>query len=78
VKQIDSEKYRLNSGKCIHANNGFLGISGQPENHSGFWPMVEGYDGYLEYSNEDSFTKEERLEIAEFMRDAWTRWANRD
>ena len=59
--------YTLASGRTFYANHGILGISPG----EGAAELTEGYDGGLFLR---SLTREERIEIATAMVEAWGKW----
>lgn len=68
--------FELSTGREIKANNGILGISAD-----GSRDLFQGYDGEVEYFDEDveprepRLTQVEREEISAFMIKLWTDWA---
>lgn len=63
--KFEYDTYTLSNGKSFDANNGILGLG---ENIT----IYEGYDGEVC----ESFSREERQEIGEFMIDKWSKWIN--
>lgn len=67
----ENEIYILKSGQTFPANNGIIGISG-----AGYaikeGLIHEGYDGGIFIE----FTKEEKMEISQYMINLWKNWAN--
>ena len=67
----------FSNGKSIYANRCIIGLC-EPEKDK--WIIFDGYDGTInDPSNkfspeEDILTKEERIELAEYMIDLWTKF----
>jgi hypothetical protein len=64
--QIQNNRIIFLTGKRIYSNNGIIGLSPKLE-------VTEGYDGDIEI---EDLTKEERLELAEYMLKKWTEFRN--
>ncbi len=65
---LDNDKFILSTGKSFAAYENVIGLSPGKNN------LYEGYDGTIDHENwdvESRLTKEEKLEIAEFMIHAW-------
>ena len=77
MKQLSNNRYLLSTGKEIYAFNHVLGLCPGGNNIYG------GYDDevYMEWWNEDedqlSLTKEERIEIADYMILLWSSYKSR-
>lgn len=56
--------YVFKSGKTFYANCSIVGIDPSGE-------VSEGYDGSIDL---ETFTQEERIELAEYMIDLWTKF----
>jgi len=65
MKWLGSDKYELNSGKEVYANNGIIGLDPTLERIS------EGYDGGVCHIGSSAYTKEETLEIVDYMIELW-------
>lgn len=69
---------KLKSGRKIYANGNFISINDKLE-------IAEGWDGGLPLApfeddydyDEDHFTKEEAIELAELMIERWTKYKNK-
>lgn len=71
MKYIGHDKYLMESGREFYANNGLIGLC--PESlDKDDWIPSEGYDGHIFEARE--FTKEERVEMADFMIKQWELW----
>lgn len=80
MKIISEEEFELEtSGRRIYGNCGYIGIAPNPSSFDGSWSVVGGFDGTISFEDgrREDLTKVERLELAEFMRNAWSRWAER-
>ena len=64
--KIKDDKVIFSTGKEKYANNGIIGLSPELD-------ITEGYDGGFE-EDEDDLTKEEQIELAEYMIEAWARF----
>lgn len=60
------------TGNEFYANNGIIGLC-EPEN--GKWEVSEGYDGcFSAWSGSGGMTKEEKIELSDYMIDLWSRF----
>jgi hypothetical protein len=74
--KLTDNYYTLSSGRKFYANNGVIGMSEFVEDEDFGWmlDLSEGYDGGI---NTDEFSKEELLEIADFMILQWQRYKSK-
>ncbi len=76
-KDKDSDIFILSTGKEINANHGLISLE-ELENNE--WAIMEGYDGSIDYptwNEEDeprNLTREERIEVADYMIALWERF----
>lgn len=68
VEYNGHDYYKLSSGKLIYANHGILGLSSECN-------LYEGYDGSFLH---ESWSREDRVEVAEMMIERWKKWAAPD
>lgn len=69
MKRYD-DVFTLSSGRKIYANRYILGIS----EDEGTVVISEGYDGGIH--DQDTFTVDEKKELAEYAIGLWKRWGN--
>lgn len=65
--RVKNDDVIFSTRKTVYANNGIIGLS-EPSKDG--WHISEGYDGGI-YVNE--LTKEERIELADYMIGLWQR-----
>jgi len=58
----------FSSGKVVYANRGIIGLS-MPGEYG--WEISEGYDGRIDI---DELSKQERIELADYMITLWQRF----
>jgi len=63
--KIEGDEVIFSTGTRVQANDGVIGIS-SPDEYG--WDVREGYDGHL---GSDNLTKEEKVELAEYMICLW-------
>lgn len=68
IKKDDSTMI-LKSGKKIYVNHGLISID--DDNN-----IYEGYDGEIDIYDYNELTKDERIEIAEYMIERWKKYLN--
>jgi hypothetical protein len=78
MRQKDRDTYVLSSGREFYANGGIIGLSPKERD------VYHGYDGNVLYDNgaetsytdQDSqpWTRDEKLELADYMIDLWSNW----
>jgi hypothetical protein len=80
MKRIDSETYRLSSGREFYANDGLISIAREAD---GTFSIREGYDGDINGMDDAGdwmddveikqiWSADERKELADFMIAQWT------
>jgi hypothetical protein len=64
----------LSTGKKIYANHDIVGLAV----HDDKFYLTSGYDSYLESDLDEyeSFTRDEKIEIADYQIALWTRYKN--
>ena len=66
--KVKGDDIIFSTGKVVYANNGLIGLS-EPDELG--WEVSEGYDGKI-YC--DDLTKEENIEMANYMIDLWCKF----
>ena len=66
--RVNGERFIFSTGKEVYANNGIIGLC---EPGKWGWDVTEGYDGGIDM---DDFTKEEKIELADYMLSLWQRF----
>lgn len=66
--EVDRDNLIFSTGKFRYANNGIIGLS-EPDEDG--WEVTEGYDGGIDIND---LTKEEKVELADYMINLWQRF----
>ena len=64
---IEGDNVIFSSGKVVYANGGIIGLC-EPGKYG--WDIYEGYDGAIDI---DELSKQERIELADYMIALWQR-----
>jgi hypothetical protein len=78
--KVEGDKLIFSSGKIGYANCGVVGLS-EPDKEDG-WQISEGYDGGIDHEgswlgdgiSDNALTKEECIELADYMIALWARF----
>ncbi len=74
--KVEKDKIIFSSGKEDYANRGIIGLS-EPSEEG--WVISEGYDGFIyddcwEDAYDEKLTREEKIELADYMITLWLRF----
>lgn len=73
--KIEGDTIIFTSGRKRDANNGIIGIGADMDVSEGYdGGFYTGPDGEEWHNEEDRLTKEDLLELAEYMIDQWTKF----